>query len=291
MKKEWYAVGLVALSGTLYGFLGYFGTQLLKGDFTVNSMLFWRFLIASLWMIGYSFWRQKKITLVKPTLQIYFLPFMLGALFYSGSSAFYFVASKYTGTGLAMVIFFCYPMFVALFAWLRKERKITKLTFLSLSIIVIGLMLLKGNDGNPVNLAGIIFAMIAALCYAIYVYKSKHILSRMGTLHFTSVVCLSCTLMFFVLALSTHSLVMPSSLKEWWAALAVGIFATAIPIQLLLEGLKIINQLKASILSVLEPVVTIIVGIMMLGESVSVLQTLGIFIVISGAIMIQFSRD
>lgn len=291
MRREWYAVSLIVLSGILYGFLGYFGTQLLKDDFTVTSMLFWRFFIATLWMLAYSSWRQKKISLPKPDFQIYLLPFILGALFYSGSSAFYFMASKHTGTGLAMVIFFCYPMFVALFAWLKKEREIGKLTLFSLLIIVVGLFLLKGNDANPVNAVGIILAIASAVCYAVYVYKSKHILDRMGTMHFTTVVCISCTAMFLAIAYATHTFVTPSSLIDWCSAIAVGVFATAIPIQLLLEGLKIINPLKASILSVLEPVVTIIVGVILLHESVSMLQTLGILTVISGAILIQFTRE
>ncbi len=43
-QKILFASFLVAISGILYGFIGYLGTNLLRADMSVSTMLFWRFL-------------------------------------------------------------------------------------------------------------------------------------------------------------------------------------------------------------------------------------------------------
>lgn len=43
---------LIALLRILYGFMGYFGINILKENFSADAMLFWRFFIAGLWMFA-----------------------------------------------------------------------------------------------------------------------------------------------------------------------------------------------------------------------------------------------
>lgn len=290
-RKEAYAIGLVALSAVLYGFLGYLGVQLLNEHFSVSSMLFWRFLIATLGILIFGFY-QSQTSLpseMKPGALV--KPFLLGALFYSGGSALYFMACKYTGTGLAMVIFFSYPLFVALLVWIKNYKSINKYTVISLVTIMLGLILLKGEDANPLSLVGISLAVAAALCYAIYVFNSKRILSQLSAESCTTIVCFSCTLVFLIIACATQTFSWPSTLRSWSYILAIGLIATALPIQLLLKGMQVTGPIKASILSVLEPVVTLGVGVALLGEIISPLQTLGILVVMIGALTVQFARS
>jgi drug/metabolite transporter (DMT)-like permease len=88
----------------------------------------------------------------------------------------------------------------------------------------------------------------------------------------------------------THTFTVPTTITAWANVLAIGIIATAIPIQLLLDGLKFISSVKASILSVLEPVMVVVMGLAFLGESISSMQVIGIITVLTGAILIQFER-
>jgi len=282
---------LVALSGILYGFMGFFGTEIIKEKFSVETMLFWRFLIAAAWMFTYAAFKQEKFLSGWSAPPKLILPFIISAICYAGSSGFYFLASKQTGTGLAMVLFFCYPIFVAAIAWAQKSWRMNKYSFASLAAIVFGLILLKGSDKSPVTITGIILGMISAFSYALYIIRSKRMVNTMHSSYFTIIICLNCAMVFFVIACATHSFALPSTSSSWFYILAIGIIATAIPIQLLLEGLKIISPLKVSIISVLEPVVTLIVGMSLLSESITSLQLLGIVILLLGAIVIQFVRE
>lgn len=290
-KPQIQAVGIIALSGILYGFLGFFGAQLLNEKFSVSTMLFWRFLIAGFWMLGYSCWKQEIAFKNLSRLSLFSIPLFLSTICYSAGSAFYFLASRHTGTGLAMVIFFSYPLFVAIFAWAQNNWRINKYAMAALLAIVIGLFLLKGDDGNPITITGIVLGIISALFYAIYVFKTKQIVKEIVSSHFTMIICLNCAAIFLIISLTTQTFAFPTTLNAWVYIFAIGIVATAIPIQLLLEGLKVISPLKASMISVLEPVVTLLVGIMLLSEPISALQITGVFILLLGAIAIQFVRE
>lgn len=282
---------LVALSGMLYGIMAYFGVQLFQQHMSVENMLFWRFFVAMLCMAipVFILKRTESELLVSRTAMLKIIVF--AAVSYSGSSGFYFLACQHIGTGVAMVIFFSYPIFVTLLAWFLSKWKISKTTLLSLFAVVLGLILLKGKGENTLNVLGIALGMIAALFYAIYVYGSQHTTKTMDSKLLTLLICMGNSFIFFIYSYCTGTFFIPHTYHAWIDILALGILATALPIQLLLDGLKYISPIKASILSVLEPIVTIVIGLWLLNESISLLQSLGIMIVLLGAILIQFEKS
>lgn len=283
-------VFLVALSGLMFGCMGFLGTKLFYFHFSVENMLFWRFLIATLWIFTSMILFDSKQSFDSFNPWFILKIGLLGTLSYSGASAFYFLASQHIGTGLAMVIFFSFPVIVALLAWVLGGWKVTKSAVAALTAVIVGLVLLKGQGNAAVDGAGLGLATIAACCFAAYVYGSQHTTKCLDARQLTFLVCVGNTFVFFLFAYHTNSIVMPTTLTVWLYVIAIGIVATALPIQLLLDGLKYISPVKASILSVLEPVVTLFLGLTLLGETVSSVQWLGVVIILLGAVLIQ-SRD
>lgn len=282
---------LVALSGLLYGFMAFFGTQLIHVNLTVSTMLFWRFFLAMVWVLVSTLCQKKNIFRNLPSYSTLLQIILLGGVSYSLGSVFFFLASKDTGTGVAMVIFFCFPVFVMLFSWMTKSWRMNIHAAGSLLAILAGLILLKGRGTHSLSLIGISFAIIAGMSYAIYVIYSKNNIKNIDSALLTFLVCLGNSLVFFILSCSTKSFYIPETLHAWIYICALGIIATAIPIQLLLDGIKYISPIKASILSVLEPIVTLLVGVALLNESMTNLQAMGIMIILFGAILIQFERQ
>lgn len=289
-RIQQYAIWLVLLSGTLYGFLGYFGTQLLKENLTISTMLFWRFFIAGIWMLVWSFFQGQTISFKHIKIKSV-LPLLLVSIFYACSSLLYFYASEDAGTGLAMVIFFSYPIFVALMVWARHYKPPTTLSLISLIVVMFGLFLLQKNDLSPIRISSIVLALGASLSYALYIFKSKQISNLFKPEYYTMSICFISAGVFLVMAIYLHQFSIPSSFRAWSYIISLGVLVTALPIQLLLYGLKSISSLKVSILSALEPVVTLIVGIIALDEAVSFVQLMGVIVIIIGTFIIQFSRE
>jgi len=283
---------LVAISGILYGFLGYMGTKIIDENLSIPMMLFWRFLVAGLWMSLFFAKKQlKNKKLARADKRTLCYTFLFGAIGYSGSCGFFFMASQYTGTGVAMVIFFSYPIAVALCNCFLHKEAMKIGTGISLLAITLGLFLLRDSTNHPISLVGILLGVLAALSYAFYVIGSKRFSSlNVDSTLLTMVVCFSCAFIFCLLAVADHSFVVPHSLRTWGYILGLGIFVTALPIQLMLEGLKHISSMRASIISVLEPLVTVLVGILLLNESISSIQLLGVIILLGSTILIQFQK-
>ena len=154
-----------------------------------------------------------------------------------------------------------------------------------------GLFMLKETSNHSPGFTGILYGVSAAIFYAFYIIGSKKYSNTpIDSNVLTTLLSLGCTLLFLVLSLSEHSLSLPTSRNTWIYILILGTVATAIPIQLMLEGLKHISSVRASIISVLEPLVTVMVGVFLLEESISLVQTLGACIILGSAVLVQFQK-
>lgn len=286
---------LVALSGILYGFLGFLGTKVLEDDVDIAAMLFWRFAIAGVWMIPFIIKNNSFKEIFSIDKKILFFTLAFGAIGYAGSSGFYFMACEYTGTGLAMVIFFSYPILIALTTWITEKNSFNFKTLVLLIIMVLGLVLvsdiLGNSSSNSIDIIGIGLSIASAISYTIYMIGTKkYISSSLDSNMQTMLVSFGSAILYLILSLKSDSFYIPYSPNAWFFLVGLGVLVTALPIQLMIEGLKKISSMRASIISVLEPLITILVGVLLLEESLSVMQVLGIITILGSTIFVQFQR-
>jgi drug/metabolite transporter (DMT)-like permease len=284
---------LIALSGFLYGFLGYFGTKVLQENISVSAMLFWRFFIAGMTIFiivfkNHFFYSPQK----KQDNANLFAMFILGALGYAGASGFYFIAAQSLGTGLSMVIFFSYPIMVVFFSWMIHRQRFQVTTLLCLIGMMIGLCLLPHQQNAHIHFYGIIWGVLSALAYTLYVMGTKKYATFNMNPNFASMmVCFGAAMVFLIRTILSHTFAWPTNVNGWLFLLALSILSTVIPIQLMLHGLKHISSVRASIISVLEPLVTLFVGIILLGETISQNQIFGVILLLASTLCVQLQRE
>lgn len=284
IPKEQKGALLAIASGLCYGLVGYFGVTFMQRDFSVSCMLFWRFFIATAFMT--LFFRKNLFT--KDALWL----FGYGLLFYGPSTTLYFMASEYIGTGLAMVLLFTFPAMVMLINSAYYKAKIRKTYYFAFLLIMIGMCFLVNPENMTVGVYGITLGLISALLYAFYIACSKHVSvePKFSTL-MVSAGCMSTSL---IVSLYEESLYLPASFSSWLEISAMGLICTAIPILLFLKAMHYITSEKASMLSVLEPVFVVLFGILLLDETVSGLEFIGVGTILSGALLTllpEKSRD
>lgn len=280
IKAELRGIIYIILSGFFYGFLGYFGYYALQASPDVANMLFWRFLIASVFI---ALVMLPKIKTMKFDLPLIAMILLLSGIFYGSSTFAYFSATSHIGTGIAMVIFFTYPAMVILCNRFVYKSKISRGYYISLILIFVGLLLLVDLDGG-FSYKGVTLSLVAAAGYAFYIITSK----RNGGLHpllATFVVCVGCCIFTLMHALAYQKFSVPSDPIFWINSVGLGIISTALPVLLLLEGLKYASSEKAAILGVLEPIFVALSGIFLLGETVGWLQAIGMAVILSGALL------
>ena len=282
-KGSWLSV----FSGILYGLLGYFGVVLMRDGFSVANLSFWRFIVAFLFIaLIFLFKKDKTNNSPKDLLKA----FINGAIFYCAPAFLFFMAIKKIGSGQAMVVFYVYPAFVMILNWLFLGQKLKPYYILCFAIIISGLIFLVDVGEVSFDLIGIGLSLMAAFLYAIYVFLSKK--SPLSPLSSTLMISLVCVLSSFIFAYLEQTLVIPYTLEQWGNIFAIALICSAIPILLLLEATKHISADKASILSVTEPICTVIVGFLLLNEIIRINTIVGIIMTLIGAlsIMIDYKK-
>lgn len=281
-----------ALSAILYGCIGYFGASLMHAGFSVCDLLLWRFFVSLLMLAPCLFFVFKESSNVK-LLNLTSL-FLISAVFYGGGTACYFEASRTIGTGLAMVLFFTYPLFVAILSIITKKSPINLPTVIALILIVIGSVLIAFGNGINIemDLIGLTFALASGLGYGLYVFGSKESSRNMSPLLSAFVVCAGNSAAFTLYSFFGQGyFLMPSSQAVWTDIFLFALIGTVLPILLLLRGLKTLSANKASIIGVLEPVAVLAVGAFILKEEVTWIQLFGAIIILLSAVAIQFEKD
>lgn len=277
-KGTWLAV----VSGLLYGLLGYFGVTLMSLGFSEGNIGWWRFISSSLFLLLIIFARRESVIVSRDSLRA----LINGALFYTGPSILFFIASKYIGTGQSMVIFFIYPAFVMIFNCLFEKAAFRVHYILSFLMIIVGLLFLVDVREFGFDVMGIGASLLSAFSYACYIVSSKRV--QLPALQSTLMVSVGCALMSGIVAIVDGTLMWPTEFAQWFNVVALGIICSAVPILLLLEAMKYISTEKASLLSVLEPVATVIFGVMLLGEPLGVGTVFGILLILLGAMSVTF---
>jgi len=276
-KGELYAT----ISGLMYGLVGYFGINIINAGNSVGNMTFWRCIISAIIAAIIILLKCTKLEVKKSDI---FKIFIYGAIFYGPCSMLFFYASRYIGTGLAMVIFFTYPAIVVLINKFLYKNTISRIYYISITVILVGMFFLADFGDTKFSITGIILGLFSALGYGCYMASSQSV-SNVDPVLSTCVVSLGCAFAGIIAAMFQGAFSIPYEISTWMNILGMALISTTLPILLLLEAMKYISSTKASILSVLEPVFVVIFGMILLGEQISLMQGFGVMIVLGGAML------
>ncbi len=275
------------LSGTLFGTLGYFGVRLQELGFGVAEFLCLRFFLAAMICAGVSAYLRKSLRPTKASLSL----FVIAAFFYAIPTALYFIAANVMGTGLTMVLFFCYPIAIVLITWLVEKKKPTFLTLLSIGTVMMGLLMLLDHQDFHGSLLGILIGVFASTLFGIYLYTSKHFTEKLSIWPCTFWVCFGNFFSFFIVLLLTDKETIHWNSQVTMNLSGITLFGTILPIFLLFKSLEKIRAEKVALLTVFEPMTSIFIGCMALGESISYLQAGGVFIILASVALIQQDKE
>ena len=94
---------------------------------------------------------------------------------------------------------------------------------------------------------------------------------------------------WWVAALGTNHPVLPAAIPSaaWLPLVGVGIVSTAIALQTFYAGARRISAAQASLVSTVEPVYTIVLAALLLGERLTPIQLVGGVLVITGVVVAQ----
>ncbi len=183
--------------------------------------------------------------------------------------------------GVAVTIEFLGPLFIAV----ASSRRLVDLLWVALAgggvlLLTRGhLQLDRPGAGHGAELTGVIFALVAAACWAAYILLSRATGRRFGGSAGLVIAMLVAAVVVTPAAVVSAggSLLRPDVLGT---GLVVGLLSSVIPYRLELEALRRVPPRLFGVWMSLEPAVAALVGLVILGESLAARQWLAIGLVI-----------
>ncbi len=260
------ALALVSAAG--FSTLGLFAKLVYAQGFRVPETLAWRFTFAAtfLWMVVLA----GKRSLPKPAWPI----LLLGLFGFAPQAGLYFLTLSYLDPGITSLLLYTYPSFVLLFAFLLWRKKPNRIQLLALLLSLAGCVVAFWRRGNY-PLVGLLLGIAVGFTYGAYLVAGEKVLKDVDSIVATALVMLAAAVVYWIVAFAGGKPQVPHDLLTFGGLAGLSIIATVIPITALFASMRRIGAADASLVSTLEPVLTVVLSGLIIGERLGPAQLAG----------------
>jgi drug/metabolite transporter (DMT)-like permease len=214
---------------------------------------------------------------------------VLGVLGVAVSNYFYYLAIQRTNVATAIIVQYTAPIWVLLYMVARGLQKATLQRLAAVALAVTGIALVIGIFGASLrlDLIGVGAALLAAFSFAFYNIGGHSILARYD--HWTVLLytTLSAGLFWIVINPPWKIAAVHYSGMDWAFLLLFSVVSVLAPFSFYFAGLRYLGPTRAVVVSCLEPVFSILIAAIALGEIVYPLQAAGIILVLAAIVVVQ----
>ncbi len=279
-------IALCLASACGFGLMAIFAKQAYADGVGVTALLAARFVLAAavFWAIVAArpaAWPSRRLVLAS---------LGLGAIGYAAQAGFFFTALEHIDASLTSLLLYTYPalVFCAAVALRREHFTPWKAGALGLASAGAALVLLGGGTGG-LQAAGVLLALGAAVTYTAYILVADGIVGRVDPFLLSALVCTGAAATFLVAGTAGGTLELAGDGLLWIVAIAL--LSTVLPIVTFMLGMQRVGASTASIVSTVEPVVTVVLAVILFDETLGSLQVLGGVLVLAAVIALQSRRS
>jgi len=278
-----------AIAAASYGTNPIFAIPLYREGISVTSVLFMRYAMAVAIMFFATMIKSPKAFVIKPK-YVGLLAFM-GILMVLSSIAL-FESYKYLSAGIASTLLFFYPVMVAVIMAIFYKERLTKKSWACLVTAFFGVVILsKNDDGGFISLLGLTLVMLSSLSYAIYlVYINRGPMKKINTSTITFYVILGGFLVMIPYCLLDGGLMLPKTTPAWINAIGLGFFPTVISLIFTSRAIALIGSTETAIFGALEPLTAVILGILILGETLTITPAIGMILIFTSVTVLMMKK-
>ena len=196
---------------------------------------------------------------------------------------------EYIGVGSATVLHFLYPLFVCCMNFLFYQQKLNKQQILCLVLAILGIFCFM--DSSASSLLGALLAILSGVFFAYYMVGMDHSSIRyMRPYVFNFYLVVMNTIVILVLAMVLGRIhIMP--IEAYILSAVVAVLTSLIGVVLLQKGIYCLGASLTAILSTLEPITSIVVGVLWLNEGLTLLKVIGCILVLLSTFILVKSQN
>jgi drug/metabolite transporter (DMT)-like permease len=280
---------LCLASAAAFGAMGIFGKLAYEEGATVGTLLAVRFVLAAVlfWLFVTSSGGVRRVRAL-PRRDVA-IALALGAVAYSAQAGGYFAALQRLDVSLLSLLIYTFPTIVTVTAIALGRERANRRTAVALVLASTGLVLvLAGAGGGALDPIGTGLGLAAAVVYSAYILASEDVVARIGPLALSTLVCTGAATTLTLAGVARGDLD-PGDVSAagfgWLAGIAV--FSTVGAVGLFFAGLRRVGPTAASILSTLEPVVTVVLAFLVFGDSLGPVPLAGGALVLAAVLAVR----
>ncbi len=279
--------GTLAVFGAAigYSFLPILAKLALAEGVLLLPMVAWRFVTASaaIWLLMGA---TRRPAPSRPT-----WPGLVGlGLLYAVNATAYLAALQWLSASFASLVFFTYPVVVIALAALFLGERLTRPRMLATLLAVSGSALIIGFRGHQAAPAGLLLIAVAVAFVSVYILFGQRVM-RDAPAHGAAAVSLLATATVMVMtAWAAGGLALGGGARGALLVALMGVVSTALPVTLLLIGIRDIGPGTASVYATVEPLLTVLLAASLLSERIAPLQYAGGAVLLSGVLWLRLQR-
>lgn len=283
------AVALVVASAACFGTLAVLGALAYRHGARPLPLLAWRFAIAAVVMGGYvAICRPGTLVAARADLGSFVLLSVAG---YGAASVCFFFALGHASPAVVTVLLYTYPVLVALYETVAGRMKPSWTTVAGVVMTFAGCALLVGlfDAEIHVDTAGTVLGLGAGAGYASFTVMSDRLVNRYSRpVVMTFLFSVSAVVIGAVSLLAGETLSPAGWTPALWGVLALLVaIPTIIAVVLYMGGIRRLGASRAAIASTTEPLFTIALAWMLLGDRLTVVQVAGALLVVLGVVLAE----
>ena len=199
------------------------------------------------------------------------------------------------GPGFSTLLANFQVFFTALFAWLLFREKVTRLFVVAIFLALLGLTFITGLDWSMLSSgfrSGIVFGLLAALCYSGYLLFLKeslkeNVLSGMSVM---LVVSISGAIVLGVVGLATGAAFVIPDGGSLLALLGVGVLSTTIGWSMISSAVRHVPATVAGLVLLLQPALAFVWDVMIFDRPTGGAEIFGILVILSAIYLGSYRR-
>lgn len=272
------------ISAVAFGTSPFFARNLFAAGFSVDSVLFFRFLPAVLVLCAMAVCRRHSLRFTLREIQ----QSAVAGMLFCATSFLLFLSYRDMDVGIAATLLFLYPVFVVVISAFFFKERLTGQTGLALFLAVAGVALLSVSDSaETTSPRGIALALLSALCYAGYqVWTARSGTNQIPAEKLTFFIVSGCFLFYAVRVQFGMALQGVFSLAAWGNIAGVSMIGALLAMGCSALSLQRCGATVTSVLGSLEPLTAVLIGVCFFCERVSMQKCCGIAMILSAVLCI-----
>jgi drug/metabolite transporter (DMT)-like permease len=279
-------------SAAAFGALAIFGKLAFDEGVTAGTLLPVRFLLAAAALWALVLLRGELATVRALPRRDLVMALGLGACGYAVQAGCYFLALERIEASLLSLVLYTFPAIVTVAAVALGRERLDRRRVAALALVSGGLTLvLAGAGTGALEGLGVALGFAAALVYSTYILLSDGVAQRLPALPLATLVCTGAAVSLLVgssAAGAFHPGAVTAAGWGWLACLAL--VSTVGAIVAFFAGLALVGPSTASILSTVEPVVTVALASAVFAERLTGAQLAGGALVLAAVLVLRTGR-